>query len=677
MANGTFESQFLQGSSLRGESFTSQKAYADPSDLIQGVAQAGMTIYGEHVKNKTEKEVTEAQTDFLEGSAANREDEAKIDELRQVSPEQGAIYDQAAKDIKKLQDAINARGINPAAAQTRIDNIVAKAVAKAPFYASQIKGISGGKAAEFDAETEQMIKEVNDRRNKANDLGFNYDIPSERRQFETHLAAERNAKFVTNMTTIESAEAYADVAPEVEKYIQSSVGVIEHSIRTTGLNDMSTEEKIQYSTELQMLTNGGEMSIVEAIIRNSNVDPRFVNSEFKNSMGAMIKGRAESALKAMNGEIPKNIAANEVDLGHSKVMLHLRDNQPDLFVYTALSQYVKDTPAGTAMANVVSNDFLDMLRYTRENGVSETSMSKLKLRGFSEPKAVQRVFADATDAAMTDWMKDTDPKTLDVEAFSGSMKEHIKTINHITRNPNEYTPYVFNKQMERMNNKEFMNWFRNLDAATAETYSEGVANMMVQYARTKMSKDINNQLGKEFSGYPTRDLVTPVINEGNGAITFAPNIDTQRGESFNSVARQRAKQMNDLYASSIDLIRITGTNYGDLREPKEKTHFMRSMFTDVFAENQLPIRLEAKNLEDLRRNAMVETLGISSKEASEMSTNKLAGMVEDKFQEDAFNTRYQQMIDEAQGQFKVPGNRADSFASIVNSIKDITANKEQ
>ena len=677
MANGTFESQFLQGSSLKGESFTSQKAYADPSDLIQGLAQSGMMLYGEHVKSKAEKEVTEAQTSFLEGSAANREDEAKIDELRKVSPEQGNVYDQAIKDIKKLQEAINARGVNPTAAQAKIDSIVAKAAAKAPFYARQIKSVAGGRAFEFNAEAEQMIKEVNDRRNKANELGFNYDIPSERRQFENHLAAERNAKFVTNMTTIETAEAYAEVAPEVEKYLQSSVGVIEHAIRTTGLDDLSTEEKIQYSTELQLLTNGGEMSIVESIIRNSNVDPRFVSSEFKNSMGAIIRGRAESALKAMNGEIPKNIAANEVDLGHSKVMLHLRDHQPDLFVYTALSQYVKDTPAGTAMANVVSNDFLKMLEYIRENGVSETSMSKLRLRGFSEPKAVQRAFADATDSAMTDWMKGTDPKTLDVEAFSGSMKEHVKTINHITRNPDDYTPYVFNKQLERMNNQEFMNWFKNLDSVTAKDYSEAVANMMVQYARTKMSKDINKQLGKEFSGYPTRDLVTPVIDEGTGSITFEPNVDTQRGESFNSIARQRAEQMNNLYLPSMNLIRVTGSNYGDLRDSKETTYFMRAMFTDVFEENQMPLRLEAKNLEDIRRNAMVDTLGISPKEAEEMTTSKLVSMVEDKFQEDAFNARYQQMLDEAQDQFKVPPSRSDSFASIVNSIKDLTVTKEQ
>lgn len=613
---GIFESQVMPGSSLKGESFAYTPAVADISQQLETVGRAGVQAYQGSIVKKAQKEVEEHEAGFLESTAANRQDEADLDELRNIDPAQTAVYQDAVKQIKKYESAINQRGVNPAQALSKRDAIISKAASRAPLFAQELRNLTTNRTVEFESEADQLIKETNAVRDDIVELFGTPnapDVPSMRQQYFEYKAAERNAKYITSRTTINSAEAAAKIGPVVDNYLKQSMAVIDQAM-VNGIPDMtkiSDEERRQAVTFLQQFKNGNELNIARNLLYSLGIDPKYINQDTIKNAGMMLSGRAEAYEKAMNGSIPKQMAEYDVEFAKSDVLLNLKASNPGTFAYVSLLPYIKDSIAGTGIVETGGNDIKKYLTFQGLGQMDMKGLTGMKQSGIQNPRQTQNLYSDALDKSLDSW-KELDPQLLDRSTFDPFMSNVIKDINYMTTNPDEFTPKMFEPHIKKINDQVYMDWFNKLNPVQSKEYSDAVRNSVVSYARQKMAKDINKELGKELGSYEKRELVSPIINPTTGTIRFVPNTKG-KNQRFAEMADTTASELNRLYGQHFDLIQLTGRNYGKLPSGEVEAHFMKLLFSDVFQEVGDPLRLKAEdynetvrreNLRNLRRTGI-------------------------------------------------------------------------
>lgn len=679
---GIFESRDLKGSSLQGESFTTN---VDPSKAIGTLVNAGLGIYGEHVVDKAKQEIGQVEQDFLNSSSQNRKDEATIDELRKIDSTQGAIYDQANKEIKKLQDSINLRGVNPAEAQSRIEAAKTKYAAKAPMFAREIKNISTDTTVQFKEETKQLIKETNAVRNEMVSLGLNPDIPSNLQQYQEYKASERNAKYVTNRTVIDSSESAAKVQPIIEGYLKNYMGVLDNALNKglENLDELSLSDRTQLVKQYQFLTNGNEESLARQALSAVGIDMRYVNKDVIASATNMIKGRAEAAIKALNGQIPKEMADYDIELAKNNVLQEVRKVNPGTFAYITLLPYVKGSIAETAIGETGGNDLKTYLTYKGLGNLNFSTLSGMKTIGVKDPKSTQDLYADALDKSMESWRK-LNPDVLDKNTFDGYMGDIIKDINHMMVAPQEYTPKMFDMHISRINDPVYMEWFKKLSPVQAKRYKDAVLNATVSYARNKMSDDINNELNKTVGPFQVRRLVSPNFDTSTGTIRFVPNTKGDN-EAFYQTASREADRLNKMYASRIDSIGLTAKNYDGLKDVNQEKQFMALLFNDVFRTAGKVLTTKPEDILETNRkiflqDARAEGLDLPDNATIDeiiKATNDVAKKEKFKYEYDKLRKQTDPFYGYSPDAVDAQGTQSETFQSLVNQVISATVKNNQ
>ena len=634
---GIFESQTIGGSSLKGESFIQQPTVYDPSQALTDIGNSLVLSHGKRVVEQAKQDVTELESGFLNSTAQNREDEATLDQLRKIDPSQTMVYQEAAKQIKDIQSTINQRGVNPANALSKRDAIISRAMARAPLFKQQLRSLTTDSSFEFQSEAEQMIKETNAVRDEMVSLDLDPDIPTDIREYQEYKAAERNATYFTNRTKVNSAQAAASIRPAIDKYLKSSIGILEKAMVKGGadFNNLSTQDRSAIITELQQFTNGNEINLAYKLLQRVGINPIYVEQDVIDNAAKMIKGRAEYLIKAYNGSIPKELAEYEVDFSKNEVLLNLKDSNSGTFAYVALLPYIKDSIAGTGIEETGANDIKKYLTFHGLGNMDMTTLSGMKSSGISNPRQTQNLYADGLSKSMDAWMQ-LDPEMVDSDIFEGQMKNIIKDINYMTSKPDEFTPKMFDIHIAKLNNSAYMKEFENLSPILAKEYSDGVRNSIVSYVRQKMAKDINDQLNKERGLFKTRELVTPVINPVTGNIRFQPN--SSRSERFSQLAEQASKDLNKMYGTRFDSIQLAGKNYGKLPTAESEGHFMKLMFNDMFQEVGDPIRTVTEDVDETNRRANIKAARSQGLKVEDNATSdEILTMIQEVRKEEQFN----------------------------------------
>ena len=592
MANGIFDPQIMQGSSLKGESFVQQPVAFDPSAGLQQLGEAIDVGVQTHRFGKATEAVEAEKQDFLSDISALRSAEAEKAELMKISPVEGAVYQDAQDKIKSLQQAIAARQINPANAISRIESIQREALNRAPMFSQQIRGLTGSGSSEFESVAEQYIKEENFRRDEMVKLNLNPDNPEHRISYSNFVAAKTQSEFLGNMKTIDSRDAVRVFNQQADSFINlMDKGMLSMLSEQPGnASNLPPEMRTEISIYAQTMMNGNEYNILNEMFRQSGFDPSNVDNTTIERLARRIRGKGEALFKIANGEIPKEVAANQLSYLTDQEVLNVAENYPSTFSAMALMTYVPPEALGnTGFANNLGNNLVHLLRSGLENDQEAMKQSALSQKGDDNPAKTQNTWADNLKRGRNAWKGIDNPKLEDISAQTQLI---MTTAEAIGLNPKEFTAKSFDEMVATINDEKFMDLWTKADDESAGRFASVMRDTAQKFIRDNMAVDMKNNLDKSIDGTPNffskvedvvqgltggdklkgarlRDVVQANINPLDGSISFSTNLPQYR---------KQVEQLNKMYAERSRKTLIALHKLGGIKDQRDKLRLSVGLF---------------------------------------------------------------------------------------------------
>ena len=592
MANGIFDPQIMQGSSLKGESFVQQPVAFDPSAGLQQLGEAIDVGVQTHRFGKATEAVEAEKQDFLSDISALRSAETEKAELMKISPVEGAVYQDAQDKIKSLQQAIAARQINPANAISRIESIQREALNRAPMFSQQIRGLTGSGSSEFESVAEQYIKEENFRRDEMVKLNLNPDNPEHRISYSNFVAAKTQSEFLGNMKTIDSRDAVRVFNQQADSFINlMDKGMLSMLSEQPGnASNLPPEMRTEISIYAQTMMNGNEYNILNEMFRQSGFDPSNVDNTTIERLARRIRGKGEALFKIANGEIPKEVAANQLSYLTDQEVLNVAENYPSTFSAMALMTYVPPEALGnTGFANNLGNNLVHLLRSGLENDQEAMKQSALSQKGDDNPAKTQNTWADNLKRGRNAWKGIDNPKLEDISAQTQLI---MTTAEAIGLNPKEFTAKSFDEMVATINDEKFMDLWTKADDESAGRFASVMRDTAQKFIRDNMAVDMKNNLDKSIDGTPNffskvedvvqgltggdklkgarlRDVVQANINPLDGSISFSTNLPQYR---------KQVEQLNKMYAERSRKTLIALHKLGGIKDQRDKLRLSVGLF---------------------------------------------------------------------------------------------------
>ena len=592
MANGIFDPQIMQGSSLKGESFVQQPVAFDPSAGLQQLGEAIDVGVQTHRFGKATEAVEAEKQDFLSDISALRSAEAEKAELMKISPVEGAVYQDAQDKIKSLQQAIAARQINPANAISRIESIQREALNRAPMFSQQIRGLTGSGNSEFESVAGQYIKEENFRRDEMVKLNLNPDNPEHRISYSNFVAAKTQSEFLGNMKTIDSRDAVRVFNQQADSFINlMDKGMLSMLSEQPGnASNLPPEMRTEISIYAQTMMNGNEYNILNEMFRQSGFDPSNVDNTTIERLARRIRGKGEALFKIANGEIPKEVAANQLSYLTDQEVLNVAENYPSTFSAMALMTYVPPEALGnTGFANNLGNNLVHLLRSGLENDQEAMKQSALSQKGDDNPAKTQNTWADNLKRGRNAWKGIDNPKLEDISAQTQLI---MTTAEAIGLNPKEFTAKSFDEMVATINDEKFMDLWTKADDESAGRFASVMRDTAQKFIRDNMAVDMKNNLDKSIDGTPNffskvedvvqgltggdklkgarlRDVVQANINPLDGSISFSTNLPQYR---------KQVEQLNKMYAERSRKTLIALHKLGGIKDQRDKLRLSVGLF---------------------------------------------------------------------------------------------------
>ena len=592
MANGIFDPQIIQGSSLKGESFVQQPVAFDPSAGLQQLGEAIDVGVQTHRFGKATEAVEAEKQDFLSDISALRSAEAEKAELMKISPVEGAVYQDAQDKIKSLQQAIAARQINPANAISRIESIQREALNRAPMFSQQIRGLTGSGNSEFESVAGQYIKEENFRRDEMVKLNLNPDNPEHRISYSNFVAAKTQSEFLGNMKTIDSRDAVRVFNQQADSFINlMDKGMLSMLSEQPGnASNLPPEMRTEISIHAQTMMNGNEYNILNEMFRQSGFDPSNVDNTTIERLARRIRGKGEALFKIANGEIPKEVAANQLSYLTDQEVLNVAENYPSTFSAMALMTYVPPEALGnTGFANNLGNNLVHLLRSGLENDQEAMKQSALSQKGDDNPAKTQNTWADNLKRGRNAWKGIDNPKLEDISAQTQLI---MTTAEAIGLNPKEFTAKSFDEMVATINDEKFMDLWTKADDESAGRFASVMRDTAQKFIRDNMAVDMKNNLDKSIDGTPNffskvedvvqgltggdklkgarlRDVVQANINPLDGSISFSTNLPQYR---------KQVEQLNKMYAERSRKTLIALHKLGGIKDQRDKLRLSVGLF---------------------------------------------------------------------------------------------------
>ena len=592
MANGIFDPQIMQGSSLKGESFVQQPVAFDPSAGLQQLGEAIDVGVQTHRFGKATEAVEAEKQDFLSDISALRSAETEKAELMKISPVEGAVYQDAQDKIKSLQQAIAARQINPANAISRIESIQREALNRAPMFSQQIRGLTGSGSSEFESVAEQYIKEENFRRDEMVKLNLNPDNPEHRISYSNFVAAKTQSEFLGNMKTIDSRDAVRVFNQQADSFINlMDKGMLSMLSEQPGnASNLPPEMRTEISIHAQTMMNGNEYNILNEMFRQSGFDPSNVDNTTIERLARRIRGKGEALFKIANGEIPKEVAANQLSYLTDQEVLNVAENYPSTFSAMALMTYVPPEALGnTGFANNLGNNLVHLLRSGLENDQEAMKQSALSQKGDDNPAKTQNTWADNLKRGRNAWKGIDNPKLEDISAQTQLI---MTTAEAIGLNPKEFTAKSFDEMVATINDEKFMDLWTKADDESAGRFASVMRDTAQKFIRDNMAVDMKNNLDKSIDGTPNffskvedvvqgltggdklkgarlRDVVQANINPLDGSISFSTNLPQYR---------KQVEQLNKMYAERSRKTLIALHKLGGIKDQRDKLRLSVGLF---------------------------------------------------------------------------------------------------
>ena len=592
MANGIFDPQIMQGSSLKGESFVQQPVAFDPSAGLQQLGEAIDVGVQTHRFGKATEAVEAEKQDFLSDISALRSAETEKAELMKISPVEGAVYQDAQDKIKSLQQAIAARQINPANAISRIESIQREALNRAPMFSQQIRGLTGSGNSEFESVAGQYIKEENFRRDEMVKLNLNPDNPEHRISYSNFVAAKTQSEFLGNMKTIDSRDAVRVFNQQADSFINlMDKGMLSMLSEQPGnASNLPPEMRTEISIYAQTMMNGNEYNILNEMFRQSGFDPSNVDNTTIERLARRIRGKGEALFKIANGEIPKEVAANQLSYLTDQEVLNVAENYPSTFSAMALMTYVPPEALGnTGFANNLGNNLVHLLRSGLENDQEAMKQSALSQKGDDNPAKTQNTWADNLKRGRNAWKGIDNPKLEDISAQTQLI---MTTAEAIGLNPKEFTAKSFDEMVATINDEKFMDLWTKADDESAGRFASVMRDTAQKFIRDNMAVDMKNNLDKSIDGTPNffskvedvvqgltggdklkgarlRDVVQANINPLDGSISFSTNLPQYR---------KQVEQLNKMYAERSRKTLIALHKLGGIKDQRDKLRLSVGLF---------------------------------------------------------------------------------------------------
>ena len=592
MANGIFDPQIIQGSSLKGESFVQQPVAFDPSAGLQQLGEAIDVGVQTHRFGKATEAVEAEKQDFLSDISALRSAETEKAELMKISPVEGAVYQDAQDKIKSLQQAIAARQINPANAISRIESIQREALNRAPMFSQQIRGLTGSGNSEFESVAGQYIKEENFRRDEMVKLNLNPDNPEHRISYSNFVAAKTQSEFLGNMKTIDSRDAVRVFNQQADSFINlMDKGMLSMLSEQPGnASNLPPEMRTEISIHAQTMMNGNEYNILNEMFRQSGFDPSNVDNTTIERLARRIRGKGEALFKIANGEIPKEVAANQLSYLTDQEVLNVAENYPSTFSAMALMTYVPPEALGnTGFANNLGNNLVHLLRSGLENDQEAMKQSALSQKGDDNPAKTQNTWADNLKRGRNAWKGIDNPKLEDISAQTQLI---MTTAEAIGLNPKEFTAKSFDEMVATINDEKFMDLWTKADDESAGRFASVMRDTAQKFIRDNMAVDMKNNLDKSIDGTPNffskvedvvqgltggdklkgarlRDVVQANINPLDGSISFSTNLPQYR---------KQVEQLNKMYAERSRKTLIALHKLGGIKDQRDKLRLSVGLF---------------------------------------------------------------------------------------------------
>lgn len=590
---GIFEPQTLQGSSMAGESFVKAPSEKISSRAISDIAKTATNIYGTVQVNKAAGRIGEIQSSFLDELSQNRDDISEIETLKESNPAEYSSYQSAQSRIKTLQEAVNARKLNPSEAVSRIEAEKRKAMAAAPMFADRIRGLSGDRGATFDTETSQLIKERNDFREIVVKMGGNPDNDSHMLAARRIQASEAEAKHLGSLTKIEGVKASRVAQEAVNAQIAMQESIIMGQIEDAGgFDKLSPEQTSEIITSIQRFKGPNASNIVSNMIDGMpNVDIGLVPPQVLERMEARIAGAADTLEKQLNGTIPKDIFANRLTLEEDTVMVNLQKTNPNLFNnLVLLSKVPPNTIPQRGFAEVVSQGMLYYAKESGLNNLNNLTKSGMKANGIDDPVEIQKNVASNLSSIRE--FLEKNPNEVD----PGFAKASIQTVNTqmeaMAAAPREFTPKLFDEMLSTISSDQFKKVSENLDPGQYEQFLDNSKTMVQSYIAENMAPDMSRELdkrifvGEVIGGSLTspklRDIVTPTVTEG-GLIRFQPNSGLTLPASVKK-AEIEAQRLTKMYSNrSASIVRATKSLGGITDEDVSQKDLTLALFQEAFS----------------------------------------------------------------------------------------------
>jgi len=578
---GQFDPQIIQGSSLRGESFIKPPTQRVPEGLVDNALDVGVKAYGAHVVRKAQENITSAQSTFLDDLSSARNDIAQAEEIRQdelASPVEKAAYDKYTGQVKSLNAAVASRRLNPAEAQARIETIKRKAISQAPFFASRIKALTGDRGRVFDAETDQLIKETNDRRDEAVSRGLNPDNPAHMEMLTRHQLKDQEAKFIASNKEVyghKTAEITRDI---IDNQIESMEAVISSSVdQFGGIENLPEAARAELLEMTQGFKNGREAVVVRQLIdANPNLDYSDLSPEIVARLEAQVRGSAEASEKVLSGAIPQQVAQTQLSLAKDREFLRLKAEAPDTFSsYALFSAVPPGSVASSALGEVLAKGMLD---YTKLRRSGDPSTKGMEDAGYTGKEIREIKNANATNLKTSlQWLKNNPESSTDPKFVNSHYQVLTKDLDKIANNPQGFTPDEHDGYLDYIGSTEMLDRLGKIDANTLQEFKDKSARYIRQYANEHLGADIRSQMNKPvftdtFSSKgktaSAKDLVSVNVN-ANGTLQFSPKSGLiSLSDEQNAI--NLATKFNSLYKRpSMKLVRAS-KNAGEIGDGVER-----------------------------------------------------------------------------------------------------------
>ena len=591
---GIFDTTFLQGSSLAGESFV--QAPVD-SGLAQ-VAQTASVVTGAVATGLAGREINQAQKQFADNQALDTAITAKDTADITGNVAEANSYESFRNQASTIQAAMDSRAITASEALTRIESIKKKYKNIAPSYSRQIDGVSGRSQSSFDMATSEALRaKASFDKKVADDFSLNPNNPDHTTKVRQLMFMDTEVKELANTKEIYSTLGRSTLDAAIGMQAEVAVAsVYEQIAGLGGIDALSTQQLNTFLAQTSGFTGDGARRTLDNIYRDSGIDKKLILPEVYESQVKLINGLGDALEKELKLTHPSGYTEASLKLFNDKATLAFVRAHPKLgglmAVYNSFN--LKDGYAGKALGSGINNEITNVLKpiLLGDTGAANSAIEDLSRTDGKTNVTVQ------TQLAKT--YKSGRDLVASGKATPDTIKGIASTVGNqmasVSASPKAWAPSVYIETLNHINSDGFMSEVNKIDSATAKDIDTKAADMVHQYLNSNMAVSLNNSLdGSAYvpgmRGSEARDFVTPHITAG-GNLVFLANEGASTPEQTRAI-NDIATRLTNMYSPTVSASLATLQRVGVEAERNNPRASMVLLLGPAFKKSGAELKEEA------------------------------------------------------------------------------------